>query len=64
MSPLVLNKLLIRLNFYNSDFKIEILASEFTPDTTSDGAAGYWEPVFMSDTPHELVERWSIDTYL
>jgi len=45
------------------DYRIEILATAFSPETTSDGAAGYWEPIFMGDTPEETVERWSIETY-
>ena len=36
---------------------VDVYASEFTPNTTSDGAAGLWEPLLCgSKTPVEQVE--------
>ena len=32
---------------------ITIIAEKFSPDTTSDGAAGIWSPLFLGDTPAE-----------
>lgn len=45
------------------EYRIEVLAAEFSPHTTSDGAAGYWEPIFMDETPEDKVEKWAIETY-
>ena len=48
----------------STEYRIEVLAAEFSPHTTSDGAAGYWEPIFMDETPEDKVEKWAIETYL
>ena len=32
---------------------ITIIAEKFSPETTSDGAAGIWSPTFLGDTPME-----------
>lgn len=36
------------------DVEMTIFADKFTPDTTGDGAAGFWEPSKIGDTPAEL----------
>ena len=33
--------------------KIEVFSEHTTPHTTSDGAAGLWEPIFVQGTPGE-----------
>ena len=43
----------IRLQAADPSLDITIFAETFSPETTSDGAAGFWEPVFMRDTPIE-----------
>ena len=34
--------------------KITVVADEFSPNTTSDGAAGFIKPHIMKDTPIDL----------
>ncbi|XP_055636675.1 D-aspartate oxidase-like [Toxorhynchites rutilus septentrionalis] len=41
----------------------EIISENFTPNTTSDVAAGLWEPYLLGSTPMELVRKWSRETY-
>ena len=53
----------IDIEAFSLDYRVEILAEAFSPYTTSDGAAGLWEPILLSDTSEELVERWAIETY-
>jgi len=43
--------------------QIRLVAEKLSPDTTSDIAAGWWEPHLDPDTPSELVVRWSGETY-
>ena len=33
--------------------ELTIISDKFSPDLTSDGAAGLWEPVFLKNTPME-----------
>ena len=40
-----------------------VLASSFDVGTTSDGAAGLWEPYKLGDTPEEKVTFWAAETY-
>ncbi|XP_055539830.1 D-aspartate oxidase-like [Wyeomyia smithii] len=42
---------------------IEIVSEHFSPNTTSDVAAGLWEPYLLGDTAQQLVKKWSRDTY-
>ncbi|XP_053691106.1 D-aspartate oxidase-like [Sabethes cyaneus] len=42
---------------------IEIISEHFSPNTTSDVAAGLWEPYLLGETSRELVCKWSRDTY-
>ncbi|XP_055608508.1 D-amino-acid oxidase-like [Uranotaenia lowii] len=46
-----------------SGTSIQIIAERFSPDTTSDVAAGLWEPYLLGDTPRESVRKWSRETY-
>ena len=39
----------------NGAHEITLLAEKFTPDTTSDGVAGWWEPHFDPKTPKKKV---------
>ena len=43
----------IRLQDADPSLDITIIAEKFSPNTTSDGAAGFWCPTFMEDTPME-----------
>ena len=36
--------------------ELTVISDKFSPDVTSDGAAGFWEPVFLKDTPMEKIE--------
>ncbi|XP_071836960.1 D-aspartate oxidase-like isoform X2 [Apostichopus japonicus] len=45
------------------DVEMTIFADKFTPDTTGDGAAGFWEPSKIGDTPAELCLKWGKATY-
>lgn len=45
------------------DADLEIWSDRFSPDTTSDVAAGLWEPFLLGDTPTELVGKWSRESY-
>jgi len=42
---------------------IQIVAADLSPNTTSDIAAGWWEPHLDPDTDPALVKRWSGETY-
>lgn len=44
-------------------YEVEILAEEFSPDTTGDGSAGLWGPYLLGDTPPENILRWSEETH-
>lgn len=43
--------------------KVVIIADKFTPNTTSDIAAGLWEPYLLAENSEEDVIRWSAATY-
>lgn len=43
--------------------KVVIIADKFTPNTTSDIAAGLWEPYLLAENSEENVIRWSAATY-
>jgi len=38
------------------DVELTIIAKEFNPDTTSYGAAGFWEPYYVGETPIETIK--------
>ena len=44
-------------------WEMTMIAAEFSPHTTSDVAAGYWEPHLDPDTDPALVSRWAAQTY-
>ena len=37
------------------DIQLTIISKEFSPNTTSDGAAGYWSPYIAVGTPEETI---------
>ncbi|XP_071510956.1 D-aspartate oxidase-like [Diadema antillarum] len=45
------------------DADVTILAEKFSPDTTSDGAAGCLQPYLVVGTPDEDVMRWFSSTF-
>ena len=53
----------VRLRRQFPDVDMRIVASRLSPDTTSDIAAGWWEPHLDPDTCPRLVTTWSADTY-
>ncbi|XP_070555453.1 D-aspartate oxidase-like [Ptychodera flava] len=42
---------------------VTVLADKFSPNTTSDGAAGFWEPHAAADTPEHLQRHWGEVTF-
>lgn len=52
----------IQRNFGNQA-KVIIFADKFSPNTTSDIAAGFWEPYLLAENSEEDVIRWSKETY-
>lgn len=53
----------VRLQAADPCLDITIIAEKFSPETTSDVAAGFWEPIFMRDTPIENQKRWGKVTF-
>ena len=45
------------------DAEVTVLASSFNAETTSDGAAGLWEPYKLADTPVDRINAWAGATY-
>ncbi|XP_070554858.1 D-aspartate oxidase-like isoform X2 [Ptychodera flava] len=45
------------------DATVTIVADKFTPDTTSDGSGGLWEPHALGNTPVHLMQQWSDATF-
>ena len=43
----------LRLQAVDPSLEITIIAEKFSPETTSDGAAGIWSPTFLGVTPME-----------
>ncbi|XP_058823529.1 D-aspartate oxidase-like isoform X2 [Topomyia yanbarensis] len=52
-----------RISTHYPDSDIEIISEQFSPFTTSDVAAGLWEPYLLGETPRHLVRKWSNETY-
>lgn len=48
---------------FGNEAKVIIFADKFSPNTTSDIAAGFWEPYLLADNSEEDVIRWSKETY-
>ncbi|XP_030751718.1 D-aspartate oxidase isoform X1 [Sitophilus oryzae] len=46
-----------------NNVQVTIFAEKFTPDTTSDIAAGLWEPYLLGETEPENLIRWGKGTY-
>lgn len=42
---------------------LTIIAEHFTPNTTGDGAAGFWEPHLTTGTPQEKIIQWCQETW-
>lgn len=42
---------------------VTIIADKFSPETTSDGAAGLWWPFLLSDTPEEDIYKYAKGTW-
>ncbi|XP_065682752.1 D-amino-acid oxidase [Hydra vulgaris] len=45
------------------EIDVVVYAKDFSPNLTSDGAAGLWEPYIPGETSIELVSKWSQSTY-
>ena len=45
-------------------FDVTVVAEKFSPNNTSDGAAGLWRAVNVGNTPRELIKKWSDATLL
>ncbi|ELU16357.1 hypothetical protein CAPTEDRAFT_227776 [Capitella teleta] len=43
--------------------QVTIYANRFSPHTTGDGAAGFWEPYAVGDTPVGDIVRWGQETF-
>ncbi|XP_019765878.1 D-amino-acid oxidase isoform X2 [Dendroctonus ponderosae] len=50
-------------NKFGSCMRVTIFADKFSPNTTSDIAAGLWEPYLLADNSEFDVFRWSSRTY-
>lgn len=37
------------------NYDVKIFADVFSPDTTGDGSAGLWGPVYLGDTPIDKI---------
>ncbi|XP_041454044.1 D-aspartate oxidase-like isoform X3 [Lytechinus variegatus] len=44
--------------------EVSIIAAEFSPNTTSDGAAGFIQPYLAPGTPKEDIQRWFKSTWM
>ena len=43
--------------------QVTVIADTFLADTTSNGAAGLWEPYKLGWTPSNLVNDWGAETF-
>lgn len=48
---------------YGSTLPVTLVADRFGVATTSHGAAGLWEPYYVSNTPVQDLVRWGSETY-
>ena len=53
----------LRIRQSQPGVEVCVLASSFDVDTTSDGAAGLWEPYKLGDTPIDRINGWAAETY-
>lgn len=44
-----------RLKLTHPDVQVTVMAKDFSQNTTSDGAAGFWEPCLPGDTDKNLI---------
>lgn len=44
------------LDKYGSHVHVTVMSEKFSPNTTSDGSAGFWEPYLVGDTPKESIK--------
>jgi D-amino-acid oxidase len=53
------------LDEFHSNVTITVYADIFSPETTSDVSAGYWEPYCIGDSPKEKenILKWGKETY-
>lgn len=43
--------------------QVTVISKDFSPNTTGDGAAGFWGPYLNPHTPEEKILRWSQETW-
>ncbi|XP_063609544.1 D-amino-acid oxidase-like [Penaeus indicus] len=43
--------------------QVTVISKDFSPNTTGDGAAGFWGPYLNPNTPEENILRWSQETW-
>ena len=53
----------VRLKKAFPDTEIFVISENFSPDTTSDGSGGFWQPHLIGGTPPALVSTWSRETF-
>ena len=46
----------VRLKKAFPDAKLDIIAESFSPNTTSDGSGGFWQPHLLRDTPLDSIK--------
>ncbi|KAK3089163.1 hypothetical protein FSP39_001392, partial [Pinctada imbricata] len=42
---------------------VTVIADQFSPDTTSDGSGGFWEPHLLNDGQAHLIRKWGGETF-
>ncbi|XP_046839234.1 D-amino-acid oxidase-like [Xenia sp. Carnegie-2017] len=42
---------------------ITLISEKFSPNLTSNGAAGFWDPVFLKNTPVTKIRKWGETTF-
>ena len=55
-----INGLTCALRLLEDGWKVTVVAKSFSPNTTSDGAAGFWFPYFAE--PLDKIVRWASTT--
>ncbi|XP_072045876.1 D-aspartate oxidase-like isoform X2 [Amphiura filiformis] len=45
------------------DVEVTLISEKFSPDTTGDGSAGWWEPYLIGDNPPLKMKRWGKATW-
>ena len=46
----------VRLKKAFPDAELKIISESFSPNTTSDGSGGFWQPHLLRDTPLESIK--------